>query len=229
MTRLLLLSNSTLPGTPYLQWAKPEIGKFLGETKTLLFVPYAAVGFSYDHYADMVRKGLDGTGIEVTSIHEHEDKVAAMKSAEAIAVGGGNTFQLLKMLQEQKLIEALRTVVPAGTPYIGWSAGSNVCGPSIRTTNDMPIAQPESFEAIDLFPLQLNPHYTEKTIVGHGGESRKQRLKEYTAINDIPVICLPEGTAVMVENGNYELIGNDAGLILSKDSERIIEPGSFTI
>jgi len=229
LARLLLLSNSTLPGTPYLQWARPEIDRFLNQTRSMLFIPYAAVGFSYDHYTDMVKKGLDGTGIQVSSIHEHDNKIEAVNQAEAIAVGGGNTFQLLKLLQEQGLVTAIRERAEAGTPYIGWSAGSNVCGPSIKTTNDMPITQPPSFDAIGLFPLQLNPHYTEKTIEGHGGESRKQRLKEYIAINTTPVICLPEGTAVEEDNGSYSLVGNENALILSPSGERTIEPGHFEL
>lgn len=229
MKRLLLLSNSTMPGTPYLSWAKPHIDNFLGDVRSIAFVPYAAVGFSYDEYTRKLREGLEGTGIEVKSVHQSSDPVLAIQEAESIAVGGGNTFQLLKMMQEQKLISAIREKVENGTPYMGWSAGSNVSTPSIKTTNDMPIAQPESFEALNLYAHQINPHYTEKSIEGHGGESRKQRLKEYCAINTIPVICLPEGTGIRQEGEVQELIGSENALIMDQRTERWIEPGRFSI
>lgn len=206
---LLLLSNSTIPGQPYLDWPKRIISRFLGEHKKALFIPYAAVTFSYDEYEAMVKKALSEVGVEVTSIHHFDNAEAAVISAEAILVGGGNSFKLLEQLYTNNIVEAIRKKVDENTPYIGWSAGSNVACKTIKTTNDMPIVEPPTFDALQLIDLQINPHYTEQTIAGHGGESRLERLLEYSAINTTPVLCLPEGTALKVEGDEWSLISSE--------------------
>ena len=147
-------------------------------------------------------------GHDVTSIHHASDPVAAVRKAEAIVVGGGNTFQLIKLIQDFGLIDPVREKVLGGTPYIGWSAGSNVCCPTIRTTNDMPILEPESFEAFHLVPFQINPHYTDANPPGHAGETREDRIMEYLAANPgDTVLGLREGCMFLVEDKQMKLIG----------------------
>jgi len=158
--KLLLISNSTNPGEQYLDYPKQNIREFLGEKHIkALFIPYAAVTFSYDDYEQKVRDRFREAGHDIISIHHYTDPVVAVRKASAIVVGGGNTWMLLKLLHDHRLIEPVREKVLAGTPYIGWSAGSNVACPTIMTTNDMPVAEPSSFKAFNLIPFQINPHY----------------------------------------------------------------------
>ena len=207
--RLLLISNSTNAGEEYLDYPKEEIRKFLGEeTVKALFIPYAAVTFSFDDYEKKVSNRFMELGHEVESIHKFKDPVQAVKEAKAIVVGGGNTWQLLKMVIEQGLLEAVREKVLGGTPYIGWSAGSNMACPTIRTTNDMPILEPPSFNAFRLIPFQINPHYLDANPDGHAGETRQQRIEEFLVVNPgIYVAGLREGTMLLLENGSLRLIG----------------------
>ena len=226
--KLLLLSNSTIPGQAYLEWPKDLITDFLGEINTAIFIPYAAVSFSYEDYEEMVMKALEPVGIHVKSLHHAKDPISAIEGAEAILVGGGNTFHLLSELYRLGLVVPIQSKVRSGMPYIGWSAGSNVACPSIKTTNDMPIVNPPSFDGLDLSRWQINPHYTEKTIEGHGGESRKQRLLEYAAVNDIPVLCLPEGTALRVKDDTEEIISeSNVKLIHPGGDVEILSPGEI--
>ena len=228
--QLLLLSNSTIPGQPYLEWPKPLIKQFLPERAEILFIPYAAVTFSYDAYEEMVATSLSSIGFKVRSIHHEADPRAAIQGAQSIAVGGGNTFQLLTELYRNDLVDSIRKKVKGGTPYIGWSAGSNVACHSIKTTNDMPIVEPPTFDALQLIDLQINPHYTEKTIAGHGGESRLQRLQEYAAVNEKPVLCLPEGCALEVDKSAFKLIASEPCKIISKGGEvRIVHQGALNL
>lgn len=209
--RLLLISNSTTPGQPYLQWPVEHIRKFLGCVDSVAFVPYAAVTFSYDEYEARVQARFDDLGIEVRSVHREADPAAAIRGAEAIVVGGGNTFALLKKMQEQGLVEAIHmAVTELGVPYVGWSAGSNVCCPTIRTTNDMPIVEPQSFAAVGAVPFQINPHYLDAHPDGHGGETREQRIAEYLVVNpDMWVAGLREGCLLHLdENGALNLVGD---------------------
>lgn len=207
--RLLLISNSTNAGEAYLDYPKHEIASFLGEKSIkALFIPYAAVTFSFDDYEKKVSDRFREVGHDVVSIHRFNDPVKAVREAEAIVVGGGNTWNLLKMIQEQGLIEAVREKVLSGTPYIGWSAGSNMACPTIRTTNDMPITEPASFSAFSLIPFQINPHYLDANPDGHAGETREQRIQEFLEINPgIYVAGLREGTLFKIENSSVELIG----------------------
>lgn len=207
--KLLLLSNSTMPDEAYFQWPLPHVSQFLDQqVKKICFIPFAAVTFSYDTYTQKMRDALAPLGYEVEGIHTHADMKAAIRAAECIAVGGGNTFHLTKMLHDNGLVQEIRNVVKAGTPYMGWSAGSNVAGPSIKTTNDMPIVYPPSFEAVQLVPFQINPHFTTKTIDGHGGEPRQLRLEEFLAVNrEAEVYAIPEGSFIEVSNNTARYNG----------------------
>ena len=199
-----------MAGEAYLDYPKYHIRDFLGTSPVnCLFIPYAGVTISFDDYEQRVKERFAEVGHQATSIHHAADPVKAVQEAEAIVVGGGNTFQLIKMIQDNGLIEAVREKVQAGTPYIGWSAGSNVCCPTIRTTNDMPILEPQSFNAFNLVPFQINPHYTDKNPKGHAGETREDRIMEFLAANpDQTVLGLREGCMFLVEGGQMSLKGD---------------------
>ncbi|MDR2026221.1 MAG: dipeptidase PepE [Prevotellaceae bacterium] len=223
--RLLLISNSTNPGEAYLDYPKKHIQTFLAKdnVKEALFVPYAAVTFSYDAYLDKVRQRFDELGIKVKGIHNETDPVAAVMAARAIVVGGGNTFHLLKHIQESGIMDSVREKVRNGTPYVGWSAGSNMACPTICTTNDMPVVEPESFEAFDLIPFQINPHYLDAHPQGHAGETREQRIEEYIAANRGRYVAgLREGCIFLLENGKLSLIG-DKPVRVFKNGQKPVE------
>jgi len=207
--RLLLISNSTNPGEPYLDYPKNNIKEFLGDKPVkALFIPYAAVTFSFDAYEEKVSERFREIGHEIVSIHRFPDPVAAVKEASAIVTGGGNTWKLLKMIRDNNLIEAVRDKVISGTPYIGWSAGSNMACPTIRTTNDMPVVEPDSFASFNLIPFQINPHYLDVNPAGHAGETREQRIEEFIEANPgIIVTGLREGCMLIRENDKLTLAG----------------------
>ncbi|KPK85836.1 MAG: peptidase [Bacteroides sp. SM23_62_1] len=207
--RLLLISNSTNAGEAYLDHPKQHIKNFLGNTpRTALFIPYAGVTISFNDYENRVKERFNEIGHHIQSIHHFKDPVVAVKKAEVIIVGGGNTFYLLKSLQDHKLIKPVREKVLSGTPYIGWSAGANVACPTISTTNDMPIAQPASFNAFHIIPFQINPHYLDTNPDGHAGETREMRIEEFIKVNrNVFVVGLREGTMLLIENDTIQLIG----------------------
>lgn len=206
--KLLLISNSTNAGEAYLAYPQAQIGEFLTGIDEVAFVPYAAVTFSYDAYEAKVQDRFSALGIQVRSVHRAANPAEALAAAPAIVVGGGNTFHLLKRMQEEGLIEVIRRRVHEGIPYVGWSAGSNVACPTIGTTNDMPIVEPRSFEATGLIPFQINPHYLDAHPDGHAGETREQRILEYIEANpDRYVVGLREGCMLRFENGVLQLIG----------------------
>ncbi len=213
--RLLLISNSTNAGEAYLGYPMPYIKDFLGEKKlNAVFLPYAGVTISYDDYFRKVEERFHAVGQKIHSIHHFQDPVTAIMEAEVIVVGGGNTFQLIKMIRDNGLIEPVRKKVAAGTPYIGWSAGSNVACPSIKTTNDMPVTEPDSFEAFRLVPFQINPHYLDKNPDGHAGETREDRINEFLEVNkEISVVGLREGCILQVEDKHIRHIGNRSARI----------------
>jgi|TARA_B110000914_G_scaffold217962_1_gene224691 dipeptidase E len=207
------------------------IKEHLADITQLLFIPYAGVTVSYDDYTAMVQTALTPLNIKVTGIHQYQDPVTAVTNAQAIAVGGGNTFHLLHQLYENKLTTVINAVVENGTPYIGWSAGSNVAGSSIRTTNDMPIIEPRSFDALNLVNFQLNPHYTDHNPPGHNGETRAQRLAEFMVLNKaMPIVAIVEGTALKVSNENGQqkmrLMGSNNGYIFKAGEKTIITAAS---
>ena len=227
--RLLLLSNSRNFGGEYLGHAAGLIKDFLGRAvEKVLFVPFAAVRVSYDDFAATVGGRFGELGYALESVHRQSDAVAAVARAQAIVVGGGNTFHLLKRLYDTGLIEAIRARARSGVPYVGWSAGANVAGLSIRTTNDMPIVQPPSLEAFGLVPFQLNPHYTDERIPNHAGETRAERIQEFITLHPgVPVVGLREGSTLRVEGPRLELLGEKAARVFvggREPSEH--EPGS---
>jgi dipeptidase E len=221
--KLLLISNSTMSGQPYLDYPKYEIQKFLGEKPVIaLFIPYAAVTFSFDEYCEKVEERFAEVGHHIVGIHTFPDPVKAVEDAEAIVVGGGNTWQLVRMMHDRKLMNPIREKAFNGTPYIGWSAGTNVACPTLRTTNDMPIIDPHGFECIGLVPFQINPHYLDANAQGHAGETRQQRIEEFIEINpEIYVAGLREGSMLKLENKKLELIGDRMCRIFKKGKEPV--------
>ncbi len=218
--RLLLLSNSTNPGEPYLQYALPRLGAFLEGVEQAVFIPWAAVRISWDDYAQRVRERFQTFGCEVVSVHEVPFPLSLIETAQAIVVGGGNTFQLVRRMQEEEVMDLVRERVGAGVPFVGWSAGSNVACPTLCTTNDMPVVEPRSFETLGLVPFQINPHYTDARMEGHGGETRDERIAEYIEVNaGVNVVGLREGTLLSVEDERVRLEGPRAARLFRKGSE----------
>ncbi len=218
MGPLLLLSNST-SDAGYLTHARGWIADVLGSARRIAFVPYAAVTFAYDEYAARVADALAGLAVTVQSVHTASDPAEAIHRADAVFVGGGNTFHLLREASTLGVLDAIRQRVAAGAPYVGWSAGANLAGPTIRTTNDMPIVEPPTFEALGLVPIQINPHYTDAHPPGHRGETRAERLAEFVAANPtMPVVGLPEGTGVHVARGTATLLGDRLAWIFDATS-----------
>ena len=208
--RLLLISNgSELIGDHPSEFFHNALRDFFGTpVRRVLFVPFAAVTRTEDEYRDKVREHFGPLGYEVESLHDAADARAAVEGADAIAVGGGNTFKLLRGLYDAGVVGLVRERVEAGVPYVGWSAGSNVACPTIRTTNDMPIVEPPSFRAFGLVPFQINPHYTDYHPPGHMGETRDERLGEFVHANPgVRVIGLREGTMLRVEGDRINLLG----------------------
>ena len=207
--RLLLFSNSTNSGQEYLEYPMPYISDFLGREKlNCVFIPYAGVSLSYDDYTQKVRQKFESIGHEIISVHEDIDPAGLLENADVIVVGGGNTWQLLKKIQEEGLIDVVKRKALNGDPYIGWSAGSNMACPTIRTTNDMPIVQPHDFHSFDLIPFQINPHYLDENPDGHAGETREARIEEFIEVNrNLYVLGLRESTLLRIEGTELMLLG----------------------
>jgi dipeptidase E len=218
--RLLLISNSTLHGGGYLEHAETEIRSFLREVQRVLFVPYAL--FDRDQYAATAQQCFARMGYELSSIHAAANPVKAVSETEAIFIGGGNTFRLLRALYDQDLLGPIRERVAAGMPYVGSSAGSNVATPTIKTTNDMPIVQPPSFDALGLVSFQINPHFLDPDPNSkHMGETREERLRQFLEENDTPVVGLREGAILRIENGEIVLRGSTGARIFRKGMEPV--------
>ena len=224
---LLLISNSTNAGEEYLKYPIAEIAKTLNGVSEVVFIPYAAVTFSYDEYEAKVQARFNEIGIKVRSIHHALNKRNFLRNAQAVVIGGGNTFALLKKMQEEDLLDVIHRRVKGGMPYIGWSAGSNVTCPTICTTNDMPIVQPESFRAIGLVSFQINPHYLDANPAGHAGETREQRIMEYLEANRSRyVVGLREGCMLRIDDNGIELIGSRPMRIFKKGMATYeVQPG----
>ncbi len=215
---LLLISNSTNAGEVYLGWPRPHIQAFLAENKVnqVLFVPYAGVNLSseglkasFDAYESRVKAVFGELGFELKSIHQFSDAVKAVEEAECIAVGGGNTFHLFYMMHHMGIMKPMRKRILEGMPFMGWSAGANVACPTLRTTNDMPIIEPVSFQGLNVIPFQINPHYLDAHPEGHGGETREQRIKEFIAINpEVYVAGLREGCFFRVKGDDLKHYGS---------------------
>lgn len=219
--RILLLSSSTVSGSGYLDYAEREIRDFLGITRKLLFVPFAL--HDQEGYTRRVSERFDQMGYEVEGLHRSASPRNAVLNASAIFVGGGNTFRLLKSLYELDLLAAIRERVEAGMPYLGSSAGSNIAGPTIRTTNDMPIVQPPSFDALGIIPFQINPHYLDPDPSStHMGETREERIAQFLEENETPVVGLREGAWLRVE-GERCLLGGASGARLFRRGQVPVE------
>lgn len=218
MPDLLLLSNSRAPGMGFLEHATGAIRTVLGERASLLFVPFA--GSDPETYTTTMRRALAGIDIRVTGLHEVSDADRAVRDAEAIFVGGGNSFRLLRTVNRLGILDALRrTVIDGGAPYLGASAGSNLACPSIRTTNDMPIVEVASLTGLGLLPFQLNPHYLDPDPRStHQGETRQQRIEEFLEENDVPVLGLREGAWLRVSGRQAMLSGAGTGRLFRRDA-----------
>jgi dipeptidase E len=207
--RLLLLSNSKDPSGAYLRWAFPAFRAFFeGRVRRVLFVPYAGVTVDWDAYTSKARSAFSEVGIEVDPIHRAPDAVQAVRSAEAIAVGGGNTWRLTERLHALGLMDVIRARAHAGLPLTGWSAGAVIACPTMQTTNDMCVVPPASTRALDLVPFQINPHYTDFHPPGFQGETRAERLAEFVELNPFrTVIGLPECCLLRVDGDRLALEG----------------------
>lgn len=225
MKSLLLMSSSKSAKSPSflehgLNWLKEHF-----QDRKVLFIPYAGVSMTHQNYSDNVSSALSAADIETVGIERFSSPVKAVENAEAIAVGGGNTFMLLHLIYENSLYDALKAKIQSGTPYAGWSAGSNIVGPTIRTTNDMPIIQPRSFNALAGVPFQLNPHFTNAMPPGHRGETRSQRIHEFMHVDmHTPVLGIAEGTALKVKDRSLEILGEDPATLFENMKERLIQP-----
>jgi len=224
--RLLLISNSTLHGGGYLDHAEAELRAVLGKTSRVLFVPFAL----HDRaaYAAQARARFEAMGYPLDSLHEASDAKTAVDEAEAIFVGGGNTFRLLKTLYEFELVDAIRKRVEAGMLYIGSSAGAVVAAPTIKTTNDMPIVQPPSFNSLALINFQINAHYLDPDPNStHMGETREVRINQFLEDNETPVVGLREGCMIRVEQGVHHLTGRTNARIFRRGHEPVeLAPGA---
>jgi dipeptidase E len=224
--RVLLISNSTLYGSGYLDHAEAAIRSFLGNVGRVLFVPFAL--YDRDAYAAQARARFAAMGYDLASVHQAPDVQQAVADAEAVFIGGGNTFRLLKALYDFELLAPLRRRVMAGLPYIGSSAGSNVAGPTIKTTKDMPIVEPPSFNALGLVPFQISPHYLDPDPNStHMGETQEERIRQFLEENDTTVAGLREGALVRVDNGTTLLQGSTGARIFRKGHEPVeVQPGA---
>jgi len=227
---ILAFSSSRTGNSAYLEMAVPAIDEFLNNpTANIAFIPFASAGNDHEEYTAKVRAALPGTYTILTVTHDNVTTVIA--AADVIMVGGGNTFKLLHDLYATGALELIQQKVNSGTPYIGWSAGSNITGATICTTNDMPIINPGSFEALGFFPFQINPHYHNIFVPGFNGETRDQRLEEFLQLNpQVPIVALPEGTALVLQNGHLQLTGSTAAFVLRYTNnalvKTVVEPGA---
>ena len=224
MKKLIIASTSTIHGSGYLEYILDELKTFFNGTSQIIFIPYARPsGITYNEYTAIALKAFSKINIDVKGIHEFKNPVEAIKNAHGIFVGGGNTFELVSKLYEHKLIETLKDVVNEGTPYFGTSAGSNICGLTMKTTNDMPICYPPSFDTLGFIPFNINPHYLDPDPNStHKGETRATRINEYHTYNSTPVLGLREGSWLAVNDTEIKLKG-DLTARLFQQNKRPIE------
>lgn len=224
---LLLISTSTTHGTGYLEHAEQEVKALLDGKKSILFIPYARPGgISHKDYTAKARQAFEKWGIQVSGVHEHDDAAKAVREAEAVFIGGGNTFVLLRQLYQNKVVEPLRERVRQGMPYMGTSAGTNVAGKTIGTTNDMPIVHVKTFDALQLVPFNINPHFLDPDPGStHMGETRDTRIAEFHHHNQQPVIGLREGSMLRVQGDKMKLLGpHPARVFLQTDKPMEFKP-----
>lgn len=203
MKKLIIASTSTIHGSGYLEYLLPTLTEHFKDCTEIIFIPFARPGgITHDEYTSIAKKAFATININVKGLHEFDDYAHALKNAQGIFTGGGNTFLLVSQLYKQKVIIPLKEVVKNGTPYLGTSAGSNICGLTMGTTNDMPIIYPPSFSTLGYIPFNINPHYLDPDPSStHKGETRETRIKEFHKFNTIPVVGLREGSWLSV-NGN---------------------------
>lgn len=215
--KILAFSSSRVGNSDYLEIAIPFIKKLIGsKARNIAFIPFASVGKDNEEYTFRVKEALKNLPVNIETVLPKKAKLILEKT-DGIMVGGGNTFKLLHDLYKLNLLDIIRNKVNAGAPYISWSAGSNIVGKTIGTTNDMPIIKPKSFDALNLFPFQINPHYHKQQIKDFNGETRDQRLEEFLKINPgIPIVCLPEGTGLQLLEGKLKFVGNTSGVLFYK-------------
>ena len=226
---IILASTSTLFGGNYLEYLKPEIQNLFSETNEIIFVPFARPGgISHEEYTKKAREFFTQINIKVKGLHEFEDKIEAVNNAKGIFTGGGNTFLLVKTLHEENLMQVVKENVENGTPYLGCSAGSNIGGLNMKTTNDMPIVYPPSFECMGLVPFNINPHYLDPNPdLKHNGETRETRIKEFLTQNDTKVVGLREGNWIRKIGQKITVEGNELTRIFEKNKEPYeIAPGT---
>ncbi len=221
MKKLIIASTSTVHGSGYLEYLLPELAVFFKNVKNILFIPYARPsGISYDAYTQKASEAFGKINIKVKGIHEYQNPVEAVNRAEAIFTGGGNTFELVNQLYKSNIIDALKETIENGTPYIGTSAGSNICGITMMNTNDMPIVYPPSFNTMGLIPFNINAHYLDPDPASkHMGETRETRIKEYHVFNEIPVLGLREGSWLEVTDSQIILKGELSARLFRKSKE----------
>lgn len=219
MKNVILASTSALFGGQYLDYLKNEIVDLFQKVDEIIFIPYARPGgCSHDEYTKKVTDFFAGLGIRVIGLHSFQNPAEAMKNAKGFFTGGGNTFLLTKTLHQLGLMEVLKSEIEKGKPYLGTSAGSNIAGQNIRTTNDMPIVYPPSFDAMGILPFNLNPHYLDPDPnLKHNGETRETRILEFLTQNILPVVGLREGSWIRIKGEKITLEGNLTA--------RIFEPG----
>tara|TARA_B110000977_G_scaffold26946_1_gene33808 strand:- start:11551 stop:12246 length:696 start_codon:yes stop_codon:yes gene_type:complete len=223
MKKMILASTSTIHGSGYLEYLHPTLEGHLKEVETVTFIPFARPGgISYDRYTDAVRNSFAKINIKVIGIHTYKDMKDALLNSEAIFIGGGNTFELLNQLYQQQLLVPLKNTIENGIPYLGTSAGSNICGLNIKNTNDMPIIYPPSFEALAIIPFNINAHYLDPLKGSkHMGETRETRIKEFHVFNKTPVLGLREGSWISVEGDKISLKGKHTARLFNKNKEAV--------
>jgi dipeptidase E len=229
MKNCIIASTSTLYGGSYLDYLLPELKLHFENCKLILFIPYAQPGgLSYEEYTDRVSKAFAKLNIEVKGIHEFVNPIAAIEAAEGIFTGGGNTFLLVFQLYKNKVMDALANALKNGTPYLGTSAGSNICGLTMQTTNDMPIIFPPSFQTLGIVPFNINPHYLDADLqLKHNGETREMRIKEFHFLNSPPVLGLREGSWLEVKGDKITLKGSlSARLFRQNKNPEELESGT---
>jgi dipeptidase E len=219
MKKLLVASTSTTYGGKYLEYILTELDNFFDSTEPIIFIPYARPGgITHDKYTEIVRNSFKRIGKEVIGLHKSDNPKKTITNAKGIFVGGGNTFVLMNKMYELNLLEKLKSAILSGVPYLGTSAGSNLCGLTIGTSNDMPIVYPPSFAALGVLPFNINPHYRDSNPESkHMGETRNTRIKEFHFFNDQPVIGLREGSYLKVNGDKITLKGKYNATIFEKE------------
>ncbi len=219
MIKAILASTSTLHNQEYLDYLIPHLKPLYGDAESVLFIPYARPsGISHKEYTEKAAEAFSKAGIAIKGLHEFDDPVKAIEEAEGIFTGGGNTFLLVSELYRNKVIMPLRNAILQGTPYMGTSAGTNIGGLSMQTTNDMPIVYPPSFKTLGIVPFNINPHYLDPDPTSkHKGETRETRIKEFHNLNSQPVIGLREGSWLELMDNKITLKGNLQARIFKKD------------